>query len=60
MNNLKTTKTIKSTWTQYEKVVATGQLMDFGIIFLDEYGCPIDDEYETNELYSIYKSLEAK
>lgn len=47
---MKTTKTIDNTWNNYDKAVAQAQLFNYGIIYLDNYGKPIDDEYELEEL----------
>lgn len=49
---MKTTKTINGEWGAYDKAVAQGQLNNFGIIFLDDYDCPIDDEFELEQLAS--------
>lgn len=43
-------KTINSKWNEYEKVVGRNQLLNFGIIFLDKYKKPIDNEFELEEL----------
>lgn len=41
---MKTTKTVNPSWNEYDKVVAECHLANYGIIYLDEYGCPIDVE----------------
>lgn len=41
---------IDERWGAYDRLVAQCQLDDYGYILLDEYGCPIDDEYEVAEL----------
>lgn len=46
----KTTK-IAANWSEYDQSVAKCQLANYGIIYLDEYGCPIDDIYVTDELF---------
>lgn len=35
---------IEQNWTDYDKTVAECQLANYGCIYLDDYGCPIDDE----------------
>lgn len=52
---MRTTKKINKNWREYDKVVAQCQLWTYGVIFLDKYGCPIDNEYEQDELYEEYK-----
>ena len=47
---MKTTKEINSAWSAYDQSVARAQLVNYGIIYLDEYGCPIDDESLLEEL----------
>lgn len=47
---MKTTKTINKEWDEYDKAVAQAQLNNYNRIFLDEYGCPIDNEYELEKL----------
>ncbi|MCC2256176.1 hypothetical protein LKD70_17480 [Ruminococcus sp. CLA-AA-H200] len=51
-----TAKAINDNWSEYDKKVAQCHLANYGIIFLDSYGCPIDDEYATEELYEAYYS----
>ena len=51
---MKTTTKISEKWNDYDKKVAQCQLNNYGVIFLDEYGFPIDDEYELEELYEQY------
>lgn len=49
------TTTINPDWGQYDTTVAECHLFNYGVIFLDEWGCPIDDEYTLEELYQQYK-----
>ena len=49
---MKTTKKINAKWSAYDKMVAKGQMADYGVIYLDQYGCPIDDEYLIEEIRS--------
>lgn len=49
---MKIVRVIDESWTEYNKVVAQCQMMNYGKIFIDEYGEPIDDEYLTEELNS--------
>lgn len=48
------TTEINENWNDYSKKVAKCQLNNYGVIFLDNYGCPIDNEYELEELYEAY------
>ena len=41
-----TTTTFNTKWSEYDMEVAKCQMFNYGKVFLDEYGCPIDDEYE--------------
>lgn len=43
---------INDNWSEYDKVVAQCQMMNYGKIFIDEYGEPIDDEYLIEEYNS--------
>jgi len=47
---MKTRKTVNDNWNEYDKVVGRNQLSNYGIIFTDKYGSPIDNEYELEEL----------
>ena len=53
--SLKTTKKINSEWSEYDRMVALSQLTNYGVIFLDAYDLPIDDEYELEELNQMRK-----
>ena len=48
---MKKTKRINPNWTAYDKSVAKCHLANYGVIYLDCYGQPIDDEYLLEELY---------
>lgn len=52
MNYASTTKSINKDWCDYDKRVAQCHLLNWGIIFLDDFGCPIDNEYELEYLAS--------
>lgn len=39
------TDSINPKWNSYDRTVAKSQLYNFGCIYIDEYGCPIDNEY---------------
>lgn len=41
---------IDNKWSDYDKLVAKCHLENFGKIYLDEYGCPIDNETELEKL----------
>ena len=46
----KTTK-IDSNWNEYDKIVATCHLHNYGAIYCDsEYHTPIDNEFELSEI----------
>ena len=47
---MKTRKTVNDNWNEYDKVVGRNRLLNYGIIFIDKYGSPIDNEYELEEL----------
>jgi hypothetical protein len=53
---MKTTKTINTNWCKYDQMVASCHLSNYGIIFLDEWGKPIDNEFELEEAYQQYKN----
>lgn len=52
---MKTTKEINENWASYDKSVAKCHLANYGVIFLDSFGLPIDDENEAEELYNSLK-----
>ena len=52
---MNTTKEINSAWSAYDQSVAKCHLINYGIIFLDKYGVPIDDEFLTDELFENLK-----
>lgn len=43
---MNTTTEINTKWNEYDKLNAKCQLENYGKIYLDEYGHPIDNEYE--------------
>lgn len=47
------TKTYKinENWSEYDKSVAECQLENYSVIYLDDYGCPIDDIYITDDIF---------
>lgn len=47
---MNTTKEIKKSWSSYDKSVAKAQLSNYGIIYLDKYDKPIDDEFLLEEV----------
>ena len=58
---MKARKSIKNSWSDYDKTIAQSHLNNFGIIFLDDqYNLPIDNLFELEELYRIYKKEEKK
>ena len=54
--SMRTTTEIDEKWNDYSKKVAKCQLNNYGVIFLDDYSCPIDNEYELEELYETYQN----
>lgn len=46
---MKTTTVINEDWSEYDKVVARCQMINYGKILIDEYGVPVDDEYLIEE-----------
>lgn len=50
--NMKIVREINDKWSEYDKMVAQCQMMNYGKIFIDEYGEPIDDEYLIEEYNS--------
>lgn len=54
--NYKTRKSIKNSWSEYDKTIATTHLNNYGVIFLDtKYNLPIDDLFELEDLYEKYQ-----
>lgn len=49
---MKIVREINEQWSEYNKVVAMCQMTNYGKIYLDEYGEPIDDEYLIEEYNS--------
>lgn len=52
---IRTTQTVEQGWSGYDKTVAECQLHNYGVIFLDGYGCPLDDEYELEDVFEQWK-----
>lgn len=52
-NKFNTTTEINPEWSHYDKTTAKAHLMNYGKIYLDEYGCPIDDDYLVDEIREI-------
>lgn len=52
---MKTATEINDNWNGYNKSIAECHLSNYGVIFLDDYDCPIDNEYELEELYERYR-----
>ena len=42
--------------TDYDRSVMKGQIATYGMIFLDEYGKPVDNEYEQEERFAQYQA----
>ena len=59
MCELKTTKSLSDRWMEYDRTVGYFQLLNYGVIFLDEYNLPIDNENELEELYKQYQEAQA-
>ena len=48
------TTTIQKDWSDYNKTLAICQLDNNGVIFLDDYGCPIDNEFQVDEMFENF------
>lgn len=46
---MKKVNEINDQWSEYDKVVAKCHLANYGVIYIDDYGLPIDDEYFLEE-----------
>lgn len=57
---MKFTRCINDDWFDYYKTTAICQLSNYGIIFLDDYGNPIDNEFELDELFNDFISGDYK
>ena len=55
MKEIMVLKEIDNSWGEYDQWIGKTQLMNYGVIFADEYGFPLDDEYEVEALYEIWK-----
>ena len=40
-------------WGSYDRIVATSHLTNYGRIFIDQYGAPIDNEYDLEEIQEL-------
>mgnify|MGYP004663843289 CR=1 FL=1 len=45
---------IQTWWNDYNQTLATCQLNNNGVIFLDDYDCPIDNQFEVDKLFEIF------
>lgn len=45
---------INEKWDEYDKSVAECQLENYGVIYLDNYGLPIDNIYVTDEIFQSF------
>lgn len=54
---MRITDKINEAWGEYDKTVGRTHLENWGIIFLDEYGCPVDNEFDLEELAKEAKVL---
>ena len=43
MNCMEVTNVIKTDWSEYDQSVAKCHLYNYGQIYLDVYGCPVDN-----------------
>lgn len=48
------TTSIQTWWNDYNQTVATYQLNNNGVIFLDDNCCPIDNQFEVDKLFKIF------
>ena len=52
------TDEINPAWDDYNQTVAMTHLMNFNRIYLDvTYKCPIDNEYELEDIHETYESI---
>lgn len=54
---MKTTRRIKKWWSDYDRAVGQCHLANYGVIFLDQKGYPIDNEYELEEILINYRNF---
>ena len=54
---MKTTRRIKKWWSEYDQAVGQCHLVNYGVIFLDYKGYPIDNEYELEEILVNYRNF---
>ena len=47
--------TVNPEWSEYDRTVGKQHLMNYGRIYLDEYGVPVDDEYVTEDRHRAYQ-----
>ena len=57
---IRTATTINPCWSEYDQTVASCHLANYGIIFLDEYDYPIDNEYRLEDLNNEYVNQKCK
>lgn len=50
MEKYTTTTEINPRWRKYDQLTAKAHLFNYGVIYLDEFGFPIDDEYLIEEI----------
>ena len=46
----KTTNQFETWWSEYDYAVADTHMKNYGVIIVDEYDCPIDNEYDLEEI----------
>lgn len=49
------TTEISKNWSRYDQTVGQGQLLSYGVIFLDDLGVPIDNDFIVEELFDKYQ-----
>lgn len=54
MHKISVTAAVQKWWSDYNKTVATCQLDNNGVIFLDDYDCPIDNQFKVDEMFKIF------
>lgn len=50
MERYSTTTEINPRWRKYDQLTAKAHLFNYGVIYLDEFGFPIDNEYLIEEI----------
>ena len=44
-------------WSEYDRTVARSHMSNWNKIIINEYGCPIDNEYEIADIEEEFSSI---